>query len=478
MKMTYIYVLLLVFWQVNICIAEQPVQMGLDEAITIALQNNLQLRLRQEDVVAAQGSVSVAQGTFDPLLTATGFNETTAQTSLNTFAPEEEKVTYWAASLNKKMETGTKVDLSWENQRYKSDSLFTTINPAYSTAVSVGITQPLLKGREKGIQTADLEAAKKNVLAADRLVTNQAVELVAKVKKAYWELLYARQDIEVKKLSLMLARKVLEDTGRKIEAGVIAPVEIYQPESEVARREEALIAGERAIANAEDIFKLILNQSDWNVSIKPRDKPQVSRHLPEFDTVFASARENRADLKAAELQVEAAEILVRKSSDGLKPSLDLDGRIGFSGIDTSYPGSSANLFGDTDFSWKVGLTFSMPLGSHTAQGGVTAARAQLAKARTSVMLLEQETIRKCREAIRNLKLSLKGIEASEKTSLALQKRMEAEQSKFDAGLSTALDVLEAQEAYARALIGQKRAFVEHALAQAELERVQGNLHNN
>lgn len=473
--MRIICILVLVFGQAGACLAQEPVKMHIDEVIDIALRNNLQLQLHQEDVTAANGAVAGQQGAFDPLVTATGFHETTNQTGLNTFAPEEEKVDYWAASMSKKLERGTEIDLTWENQRYTSDSMFTTIDPFYSSSISIGVTQPLLKGWNEGAQTADLRAAEKGVEAADSAVAAQAVELGAEVKKAYWQLLYARQENEVRKLSLELARRLLDDTTQKIDAGILAPVEIYQPESEVARREEALIAGEQAIADAEDILKLILNQPDWGVSIVPTDKPRIIREKVDFDAVLANAMEMRKDLQTAKLQVEAAELLVKKSSDGLKPSLDLDGRLGFSGTDTSYSGSSANIFGDTDLGWKVGLTFSMPLGNNSSKGADIAARAQLSKARTSVRIMEQQVTRSCREAVRNMTLSLKKIEASEKTSLAQQKRLEAEQNKFDAGLSIALDVLEAQEAFAQALAGQKRAMVAHALARAELARVQGVL---
>jgi outer membrane protein TolC len=182
-------------------------------------------------------------------------------------------------------------------------------------------------------------------------------------------------------------------------------------------------------------------------------------------------------LKAAVLAAEASAILVRKSEDELKPELDLEARAGFAGSDPDYSESTANVFAETDLSWKIGLTFSVPLGGHSAKGSDQAARAELAKARTSIRMIEQEIARSSREALRNLRLSLKSIEASEKTSLALAKRLEAEQHKFAAGLATTLDVLEAQESYAQALAGRKRAIIDHVLARAELQREIGQLNN-
>ncbi|MBU0675550.1 MAG: TolC family protein [Proteobacteria bacterium] len=451
---------------------EPPVNLSLEQAITTALEQNLGLRLKKQEIMAAQGGAEIAQGAFDPLVIATGFHGESRDTSFATGATSDEQTTGWSASLQKKIDSGAALDLTWENLRYDSDQPL-VIDPAYSSSLSVGVTQPLLKGWGRDIQTATIQSSEKLVAAAGEAVTSEAVDLGSAVATAYWELLFAHQNMEVKKLSLALAGKLLDNAAKKIEAGILAPVEIYQPESEVARREQALIEGERVVALAEDSLKLMLNREDWETTLMPIDHPEVGKSQAELKTVLDHALAGRPDLRAAERKVEATEIVAVLADDSLRPSLDLSGRMGLTGTDESYGNSIGEVTTSSDLAWQLGVTFTLPLNNRSAKGGLLTAQANLEMAKTTVDLLRQDVIRTAREAVRNEHLALKNIEASRKTALALQKRLEAEENKFEVGLSTALDVLEAQEAYAQGLIGQKRALIDYALAQVELNRVQG-----
>jgi outer membrane protein TolC len=347
------------------------------------------------------------------------------------------------------------------------------LDELYSSAFSLIISQPLLKGNNRAVQTAGVRSAEKYTQAASYLVENQAADLAAQVKKAYWDLVFARQDIEVKELSLKLARNLHEETRIKIESGVLAEVEIYQPDSEIARREETLIASERNIANAEDNLKLLLNSEEWQASIIPGDTPVVIPEKPDLKVTLENVLANRPDIRASELLVDRAEILVDKAEDDLKPSLSLSGTAGMKGEGDSYGNSLEDSFSDPKFNWQVGLILQVPLGNRSSRGALARERAKLMSARQRSELLRQEAKRSAREAVRNVNLALKTIEATRKTSLASQKRLEAEQAKFEVGLATANDVLEFQDSYAQALISEKRALIDLSKARAELDRVQG-----
>ena len=78
-----------------------------------------------------------------------------------------------------------------------------------------------------------------------------------------------------------------------------------------------------------------------------------------------------------------------------------------------------------------------------------------------------------RSTVRDVLLALKAVEATRKTSIATEKRLEAEQIKFEAGRSTTLDVLIAQQDFSRALSNENRSKVVYAQSLAELDRIQG-----
>lgn len=444
-----------------------------DEAVSMALAENLNLKLRKNEVVAGEGLELVEQGVFDPSFEAGVASQEQKITNLVTGGEEKEKASGWNVSIKKKLTTGTEVAVSWENYLYDTDSNQVVLDPYYNSTLGLSISQQLWRGNSREVQTAGIRAAEKYTEAVAYLVEEQAADLAALVKNAYWELVYARQDIEVKKLSLKLAMNLRDETSRKIESGVLAAVEIYQPDSEIARREELLIGAERDIADAEDNLKLLINSNDWQTSIIPEDSPGIDYRQPDLEAVLNNVLSLRPDIKAAELLVQRAEIMVLKAEDNLKPSLALSGAAGMTGDDDEYGNSLDETISDPNLSWQIGLTFEVPLGNRRSRGVLVRNKAELNNARHNMDLLRQEATRSAREAVRNVKLAFKTIEATRKTSLASRKRLEAEQAKFDVGLSTANDVLEFQDSYAQALISEKRALIDLARAKAELDRVQG-----
>ncbi len=455
--------------------AQETILLTLQDAISIALGNNLNLEIKKADLFAAKGNRLAQNGNFDTMISAIAYKENNQITSLVQGGASEEDLQVWNTSVSKKIHTGTEFVLSYENQRYDSNALLVNFNPLYQSALSLGIKQPLFKGAGIETQTADIRIAEKNITAASRQIDTSMINLVADTKKAYWELHFYSHEIAVKNLSLKLAQKIVEDTKHKIEAGVVAAVEIYRPESEYARREEQLINTERTRADAEDKLKLLLNRVEWDATIETEKLPVSRKEIPEINKVIAVVLNDHPDLKTLKLKSEAALLQVEKTKNFLLPDISLFGRTGVSGTDEQYGDSMDNMMNNSEYSWQIGVNFSMPLTNDLANGNKVLSMAQYNKTKLNNQILKQQFIMKAKVIVRNFKLSLKSIDASDKTVLAAQKNLEAEQEKFSTGLSTSLDILLAQESYTQALATNKRAQVNHEILQAELDRTKGSI---
>lgn len=453
--------------------SERTLNLSVDQAVSMALAENLGLQLQKSEVAGAQGAVLLEKGVFDSRLEAGVAAQDQRMTSLMTGEEEKEKGAQWDAAIRKKLVTGTEIGLVWENRRLETDSTLVIFDPSYRSGLAVTVSQQLMKGNSKAAQTAGIRAAEKITAAASHLVENQAADLAAQVKKTYWELAFARQDIEVKELSLKLARNLWEETNSKINNEVLARVEIFQPESEIARREERLIAAEKHLAATEDDLKLLLNNRDWHVSFVPVDVFEIPSREPDLQTVLANALAKRPDILATDLQVDAAGVMVAKAQDDLRPALALVGAAGITGVGDDYQDSLDTALSDPNISWQIGLKLQLPIGNSSSRGLLAKAAAELSKSRARAEILRRDAEKTARSAVREVLLAIKTIEATRKTSLAAEKMLEAEQEKFHIGLATANDVLVSQESYAQALAGEKRALVDLAKAQAELERIQG-----
>ena len=448
-------------------------KLSLSLAIKEALYNNLNLKLDKQRLVEAMGATRAEEGVFDTILTAQTATGETRLPQLIQDGADEESTAEWSAGLQKTFTPGTLVELDWENNRLDTSPQTLLIDPAYSSGLTLRISQPLLQGFGTENQTAQIRAARKQEDARAMVVESTSADLAATTISSYWDLVFSYQDIEVQKISLELAEKLLQETKDRIDAGQLAQVELFRPQSEVARREERLISAERAIGLAEDRVKILLNSKEWEVIIEPTDLPSTRIQQFDSDVILSNTLRNRPDLKAAKFNQEAAEILVRNAEDRTRSSLELFGALGISGTDDDYANSLDNLASDTDSSWQIGLAFSRPLDNSFAKGRLIQARASLDQAKTNAEIIEQEIRRAVRSAMRDVRLAIKNLDATRKTSLASLKGLEAEQVKFEAGRGTTLDVLVAQETYAAALSQEKLAAVSYAKTLAELDRIQG-----
>lgn len=453
--------------------AETTLPLTLKQAVESALQNNLNLKLTREDTEIAGGAVDIAQGRFDKNITAQAGYESQESTPLVIGGAEQEDMGNFDINMSKRFTTGTELQFGWQNTSYDSDSVAMSLNPSYNSGLKMGLAQPLLRGWGSDIQTAQVQAAEKNYDAASYQVDSTAADLAALVKTGYWNLVFAWQDISVKTLSLDLAQKLLGETEAKISAGKLAQVEVYQPQSEVARREEDLIGAERAIGAAEDNLKLLMNSGDWLIQYEPTDSPLTAPVTIEPMSVLNKALENRPDLKAAELAIQAARLDEMIAEDNLRPDLNLSGGLAYGGTDDGYSEALSASVDDPNLGWQVGLTFTHSLDNSQARGSLRQAKANHSKARTNSQLLKLQITKSVRTTVRDVELAIKAMEATRKTSLATQKRLEAEQAKFDAGRSTTLDVLIAQEAYSEALSQENRTAIVYVQSLAELDRIQG-----
>jgi len=472
--LVFLFVLLLpVTFIADAAIAEDVEELNLKSAVELALINNLNLQLRQEDVDSAEGATQAAEGVFDIFIDADAGYRSEERTPIFVAGPEQEDSGQWNAEASKLFTTGTSVSLGWNNSSFDSDARGLLLDPSYNSSLTLGLRQPLMKGFGEEVQTALLQSSQKQLEAASYQVDNEAANLAADVKIAYWNLVFAIQDIEVKRLSVTLAQKLLEETEAKIYAGRLAEVEIYQPQSQVARREEELIGSERAIGTAEDELKLLLNSDKWPTTIKPTDQPASEPVTVDLITVLNNALKSRPDIKAADLLIKAAKYEELRAKDNIRPDLALVGGVGLTGTDENYGDSLDNSLSNPDNLWEVGVTFSIPLQNRIAKGNYRQAKASHNRAKTSAELLRQQIRRTVRTTVRDVRLAIKAIDATRKTSLASLKALEAEQAKFDSGRSTTLDVLIAQQSYSQALSQQNLTLITYASILAELDRIQG-----
>lgn len=453
-----------------------PLELTLKEAIDLALKENLALKTDRLDRDISRTDVRINEGEFDPAFKLQASGKFTKSPPAFLIAGTEDKTYIAEAGISGKISAGTGYELKWTNERYSTNSPFYSINPFYSSELILSVTQPLLKNAGKEVQKSRLNVAGNNLVISGLRLSHGADKVIADTSKAYWDLLSARQELAVSVISLRLANGLLDEVKAKIHAGALAPSEIYKAEAEVSLREESLIKNRKLISDAADSLRVVMNFKDWDREISPVENPPAVSDLPPVETFVADAFANRNDLKAATAEKKSREIMRKYFDNQALPDLSIIGAAGVNGIDQNYGDTAEKLKSGRYHSWQIGMALTVPLGNRTAEGNAGKARNEEEKAELDLRRLEQTISAEVRESWRTVKLAMESIVATGKTKLAAEKRLDAENVRFRAGVAIMTDVLKFQEEYAKAMSSEKNAHIAYAKALAELGRATGALY--
>ena len=370
-------------------------------------------------------------------------------------------------------------------------------NPLYNTVASAQITQPLMAN-------FGTDASKQQILVArngERISRNQfevqVMDTVRDVEFAYWDLVFAIRDLEVARRSLGLAQDLRRNNRIQVEVGTMAPIDVLEAEAEVAVREETVILAEELIRVTEDILKRLINDPEspdfWAVSYAPIDQPSIEEIDVDVDDAVRVALSRRPILEQSRVELETRTYNVRFAKNQLMPQLDVVGSLAFNGIGGTqlvregfagepsliipggYGDAIDQVFGRDFREWSIGLNISYPLGNSqaVAQHAQTqvAARQQRALINSNEILIAQEV----RQAARAVATNRKRIDATRVARELAQRRLEAEQKKFEVGMSTSFLIVQAQRDLSQAAANELRALIDFVKAIAQFERAKGTI---
>ena len=356
--------------RVDQLIQDGKMKLSLQDAIALALENNLDIAVQRytpwiadTDILrtlgggasrglAGTGTASVLGAipsqTFDPLLTWT-MNLDHRTTPVNnpflagTGVAALNSVINHATGANLQysqgFHTGTAFAVTSTNSRVSTTSPAAVFDPSVQSTLFVSFTQELLNGFGRLPNTRFIRIAKNSKKIADQVFTQQVITSVVQVENLYWELVFAREDVKVKHRSVELAQKLYNDNKRQVEIGTLAPIEVVRAEAEVARATQDLIVSQTLQLQQQTLLKnaITKNQMDTllrEVEMVPTDQvaqlPQVEI-LPIQDAV-KEAYQKRPDVLQQQMDLLNRDINVRATRNALLPTLALFGQYGWTGL--------------------------------------------------------------------------------------------------------------------------------------------------
>ncbi|WP_239491589.1 TolC family protein [Luteitalea sp. TBR-22] len=474
----------------------------LDEAVTMALEQNVALQVQKMNPGISELDVAQAYGTWLPALTSQLFFQSLEQ-PVNTLLQgnaqsfQQDQV-FGNFGVEQFLPTGGNYSLGYQATRNKNNNLFATLNPSTQGNFTFSFSQPLLANRAIDSTRQQILISKNNQAISEMQFRNTVVSTVRAVKNAYWDLVVAQSALEVQRQTLELSRQTLSDNRKRVEVGTMAPIDIVQAEAEVAANEETVIIAEQTLAQAQDQLRaLILDPRTadfWNTTFETADGPSLATSPVDIDAAVQKAIANRLDLQQARKQIESNDIRARFFKNQVLPSLSADVNYGLAGLGgtviTRGPGNGlqpgpivsedtrpySDVLGDVlQFeypTWSVSLNFRYPIGRNGNR--VNLERQVLQNEQTLLQLrdLERQVVQQVRDLGRQVNTNLKRVGSTQAARTLAERRLEAEQKKFGVGLSTTFNVLQAQRDLAQARNNEQRAILDFEKSRVDFEAAQ------
>jgi outer membrane protein TolC len=264
----------------------------------------------------------------------------------------------------------------------------------------------------------------------------------------------------------------------RVEAGVAAPVEVTQAEAQEAAGLQNVILAEKAIQDAADTLKVILNlpaSGGWGQEIQPTDALPFQPKSFKLDESIQKALENRYEYKNAKLDIQNKELNVRLTRNQLLPDLALTGSVFTNGAGYPY-GSDISTMGSGHFiSYSVGVILTVPLGNRGPRATYTNAKLAQDQAKTSLKNLELQIIQQVREGVRRVEANAKRVDANRAARVLAAEQLRVEQLRLETGVSTTFNVLQFQRDLTQAEANELRSIADYYESLVNLDHVQATV---
>jgi outer membrane protein len=544
-------------------IHDGKLSLSLQDAIELALENNLDIAIQRYYPWVADASIlKTKAGGAGYSTPGADFSSSTANLNLLSYDPQfnsgasiadnstpvnnpfisgtgisqlaslKTHSTQFTNQYSQNFETGTNFTASWNNTRTSSTSTANFFNPAIQSTLSLGFSQSLLNGFGRTVNTRNLRIAKNNRQIADWAFALQAITTITNTITAYWELVYARENVSVEEQAVTVSEKLFNDNKKQLGVGTMAPLDVTRAESELATDRQNLIVAQTVKLQDEQILLNAISKDPLaanliHVEIITTDQPKQPELIEasNFEDSIREAFAKRPDLQEQVLNMKNGDIDVEATRKALLPTATLSGQyssVGLAGnsltkgaatvissgipivdangnpvtvpgpggtqipifepaISTPVTGTSqqgfttaqGQIFHSKFPEFLVQLTLNLPLRNRSAQADNARALLTQRQLETQMQQLKNAALLDVRNTYIALTQDRAQVGAASKARELQQQTFDAEQKKYRLGASTVYNVILTQRDLITAQGTELRALANLEEAKANYERALG-----
>ena len=486
------------------------VPITLEDAVKFALERNLDIAVQRLNPEINDIAYASLKSIYHPALTSTVSTQSTTTPSTSTLSGSDSVgsgivsgATIYNGGIAQSIPWGGgSFNVALNNNRQTTASANVLFNPTFNTNWSGSYLQPLFRNFRIDATRRSLQVTKINRDISDLQLRATITNTLSNVRNAYWDYVFAVQAVEVAQKSLDLASNLVRDNQTRVEVGTMAPIDVVQAQSEQATRRQTLVAAQAAQRTTELVLKRLIvagtQDPNWSARLDPTDRPDFRADPIDIEAAVRRALSERTDLEIAKKNIAANDVTLKYLVDQMRPQADLAatyGLVGLGGTQLLTSGTGVNrvvtgtvpggygdalstLFGNNYPRWTLQLNMSYPLGVSAQEASVARARVQLNQVQAQTKQIELQVATDVTNAALTARSAVESVQAASAAREFAQKKLEAEQSKFEVGMSTNYFVDQAQRDLADAQNTELRQILSYRKSLVELERLQSTTLQN
>jgi outer membrane protein TolC len=459
-------------------------EMSLDDCIQEALQHNLDVQIERYNPQISLYNLRAAYGGYDPLFNISGqhnYNVSPgglAQNLTNSIPSSTSDENSFKSDIGGVLPWGLKYDFSGNiSEQYGQYGSPPTSFDSSGGSIGVSLTQPLLKNFWIDNTRLTIKVAKNRLTYSEQGLRQQIITSVTAVENAYYELIYAQDNVKVQQEALKLAQTQLDQDNQRVQIGTLAILSVQQDEAQVATSRANLIAAQSTLNTDQNTLKNLLTDeySRWHdMDIQPTATLEAPLQLFDLQDSWSKGLTERPDLLQAQINVKQQGIQLKYYRNQLFPELDLIGTYGFNGAGREFSGTFGQFNeGNAPF-YSYGAQLSVPLSNIGPRNQYKSTKATLQQIVLQLKQFEQNVMVEIDNAVKQAQSNYQSVEATKQARIYAEAALDAEQKTYGVGKATTFEVLQYQNNLTAARSQEIRALANYNEALANLAAQEGN----
>lgn len=456
--------------------APEAPPLTLEECIALAMKKNFDLRIQGYNVETARENLVISKSSFLPT-----FEASTGRTLQNSAEVVQlDDGTFRAVESN----AGTTSYSAGVTQRIPQTNGTISVNGGvnhtaarndpYRGTMGVTLNQNLLANAGRTVATAAVERSKIGLGIAYVNYRSRVLTVIRDTESAYYNLVTARENLRIRNNSLELARKLLEENQLRRTTGVATDLEVSSAEVGVANAQRAVLQADQSVQSAEDALLSLINAGNLDARPGPVAFSDYNGGAPSFALSYKAARENYPSTLTAEETIKQLEIDVATARRNRLPTLSLRASLSYSHNDDTYVDALGRIRDNPGHTQNLGLTYTMPWGMRADRARYRNAVNSLNVQKLQLEQLELQLLVSVRNAVRSVETNLASVDIAAKATQHAARQYDLQKARFDNGLATSRQVLQAQDDLESARVQELSAKATLWNAVAELRRLEGS----